>query len=286
MAPELSNWGRWGPDDEQGTLNLLTPERVLSALRLVKSGKVYNLAVPLEKGGPQFPTFHKTWRVTYYRDDHGRGVADDVVMMESHSGTHLDALGHFWQDGKMWNGRSSAEVSSAGIGWAGIHRVSALVGRGVMLDMAAFKGVPHLQQGEVVTPRDMDACARAQKVRITAGDILLVHTGWSRVFQSNRALWEQGEPGPDVSCGQWLKDKDIVAIGADNPGVEAMSSIPRQGSGPTLHTVALRDLGVYLIENVHLEELARDKVYEFLFVGAPLRLTSATGAPMSPLAMV
>lgn len=288
MATKLSNWGRWGPEDELGMLNLLTPDRVLDAVRLVKTGKVYNLAVPLEKDGPQFPTFHKTWRVTYYRNDPspgGGGVADDVVMMETHSGTHLDALGHFWQDGLMWNGRSAAEVSSAGLGWAGIHKVSSLIGRGVMLDMAAFQGVEHLQLGEVVTAQDMAACAEAQGVRILPGDILLIHTGWSRVFERNRALWERGEPGPDPSCGQWLKANDIVALGADNPAVEARQAIP-SGGGLSLHIVALRDLGIYLIENVHLAELARDRVYEFLFVAAPLRLTSATGASMTPVAMV
>ena len=284
MTEEVSNWGRWGPDDQLGMLNILNAESVLSAVRLVKKGMVYNLAVPLEKDGPQAPQFYKTWRVTYFSDGphpDGSGVADDILTMESHSGTHIDALGHFWRDGKLWNGRSAFEVKASGLGWASIDNVSSIVGRGVMLDIAAFKGVENLGLGEVVTAQDMAACAEAQGVEILPGDTLLLHTGWYRVFKRDRALWEQGEPGPDQSCGPWLKEKDIVAIGADNVGVE---SKPR--GAMSLHVVALRDLGIYFLENINLDELVRDKVYEFLFVGAPLRLTGATGASMTPLAMV
>ena len=287
MASKVSNWGRWGPDDQLGMLNLMTPDRVLSALRLVKRGNVYNLSVPLEKNGPQHPTFPKTWRVTHYREyasPEGTGVADDTVVMESHAGTHIDALGHYWAEGKMWNGRSVSEVSSAGLGWGAIHNLSALIGRGVMLDIAAHKGVDNLQKGEVVTVEDMETCAVSQGVQVLSGDILLLHTGWQRVFYRDRALWDQGYPGPDESCAQWLKDRDIVALGADNPGVEAKSGFTSAGS--PLYIITLRDLGVYLIENVNLEELARDRVYEFLFVAAPLNLTDATGAPTSPLAIV
>ena len=284
MTEGVSNWGRWGPDDQRGMLNILTAESVLKAVQLVKKGIVYNLAVPLEKDGPQHPGFYKTWLVTYFSDGpnlDGSGIADDVLTMESHSGTHMDALGHFWRDGKLWNGRSASEVSGSGLGWAAIHNVSAIVGRGVMLDIAAFKGVEHLGLGEVVTAEDMAACARAQGVEILPGDTLLLHTGWYKVFKRDRSLWEQGEPGSDQSCGPWLKEKDIVAIGADNTGVESTTR-----GALSLHVVALRDLGIHFLENINLDDLVRDKVYEFLFVGAPLRLIGATGGSMTPLALV
>ena len=284
MTQGVSNWGRWGPDDQLGMLNILNAESVLKAVRLVKKGIVYNLAVPLEKDGPQVPRFHKTWKVTYFSDGphpDGSGVTDDVLTMMSHSGTHVDALGHYMREGKLWNGGSASEVSASGLGWAAIDNVSAIVGRGVMLDIAASKGVEHLGLGEVITADDMAACAEAQGVEILPGDTLLLHTGWYRVFKRDRSLWEQGEPGPDQSCGPWLKEKNIVAIGADNVGVE---SNPR--GAPPLHAVGLRDLGIYFLENIDLDALVRDKVYEFLFVGAPLRLTGATGGPMTPLAMV
>ena len=267
MTQEVSNWGGWGPDDQLGMLNILNAESVLNAVRLVKKGIVYNLAVPLEKDGPQVPWFHKTWKVTYFSDGphpDGSDVTTDVLTMMSHSGTHIDARGHYLRDGKLWNGGSASEVSATGLGWAAIDNVSAIVGRGVMLDIAAFKGVEHLGLGEVITVEDMTSCAAAQGIEVLAGDTLLLHTGWYRVFKRDRSLWEQGKPGPDHTCGRWLKEKDIVAIGADNVGVE---SNPR-GALP-LHVVGLRDLGIYFLENINLDDLVRDKVYECSYLSGP-----------------
>ena len=287
--PELNNWGRWGTDDQLGTLNLQTPESILQAMQLVKQGKVYNLSVPLEADGPQHPMFHKTWQTTFMTTNDNPcafQVADDVVTMVTHSGTHMDALGHCWNESTLWNGRDTEAVTSYGIEWAGIENVRSFVTRGIMLDMARFKEVDSLQAGEVVTAEDMDACADAQQVEILPGDVLLIRTGWYTVFQNDLERWKEGEPGPDASCTAWLKEKDIVAIGADNAGVEAYLLKNRSPASPRLHITALRDLGVYLIEHVDLEELAEDEVYEFLFIAAPLRLPKATGSPMTPLAMI
>ncbi|MBI2166508.1 MAG: cyclase family protein [Chloroflexi bacterium] len=286
--PKVSNWGRWGRADQRGMLNLLTPQVVLRSLRMPKQGKVYNLAVPLESKGPQFAEFHKTWRITHYENDpKGMGIADDVVIMEAHSGTHIDGIGHAWREGLMYNGkRWGRAVSSKGIQWGAVHNVGWIITRGVMLDVAAHKGVRHLKRGEVVTPDMLDAAAKAQGTRLRPGDVLLIRTGWSTIFDTSRPLWDSGEPGPDGSIAPWLKAHDVLAVGADTPGVEAIREIPMTDGDLPLHTVAMRDLGVYLIENLNLEELARDKVYEFLFIAAPLRLMNATGAGMTPLAVV
>jgi kynurenine formamidase len=289
MEKAISNWGRWGDDDQLGQLNLITPESILTAVRLVKKGQIYNLAVPLEKDGPQSPNFHKTRLVTYFTTETVPGIVnyvDDFLAMETHSGTHIDALGHFFQDGLLWNGKAADHVTSQGLRWAGIDKVSALVGRAVMLDLPRAKGLEHLGLGEVVTPTDMDRCAAEQGVTIDPGDILLLRTGWYSIFEKNRALYDQGEPGPDASCGTWLKEKDVVALGADNFAVERLLVSDRDRSRPWLHTIALRDLGIYLIENLDLESLARDKVYEFLFVAAPLKLPRASGAPFTPLGII
>jgi kynurenine formamidase len=289
-TPIIHNWGRWGPDDQRGCLNFQTPERVLAAVRLVRHGRVYNLSVPLEKDGPQFPGFHKTWRVTHFSRETAPGAinfTDDVVTMESHSGTHVDALGHVFCNDTMWNGRSAtAHVTSYGLEWGAIDCVTGFVARGIMLDLARHRGVSHLELGEVVTPEAMEACARHQGVEIRSGDVLLLRTGWYTVFQTDRDLWNQGEPGPDIGCTAWLRAREIVALGADNAGVESSVLRTRTALTPRLHTTALRDLGLYLIEHVNLEDVARDRVYEFLFVAAPLRLTRATGAPCTPLAIV
>lgn len=285
----INNWGRWGEDDQIGTLNLQTPEKILKAMQLVKKGKIYNLSVPLEAEGPQHPMFHKTWQTTFFTTNENPcafQVADDVVTMVTHSGTHMDALGHCWNEGKLWNDRGTDNVTSYGIEWAGIDNVPGFVTRGVMLDLPRFKGVEHLQMGQVITAEEMDACADSQQIEIRSGDVLLIRTGWYKVFHNDRELWGKGEPGPDASCTAWLKEKDVIAIGADNAAVEAYVSEGRSPTSARLHITALRDLGVYLIEHVDLEELARDEVYEFLFMAAPLRLPKATGSPMTPLAMV
>ena len=288
--PRINNWGRWGKDDQRGMLNLLTSEQVLHSLAIPKRGKVYNLAVPLERDGPQYPEFHKTWRITHYDNppsSQGMGIADDVIIMESHSGTHIDALGHAWRDGLMYNGKEWQQaVSSYGIKWGAIQNVGWIVTRGVMLDVAAYKGVDHLDKGEVVSPEMLDATASKQGTEVCPGDVLMIRTGWYRVFYDDRQLWDSGEPGPDGSLGPWLKEKEVVAVGADTAGAEAISQVPLMDGDLPFHTLALRDLGINIIEHVDLEELARDRAYEFLFVGAPLRLMNATGVGMTPLAIV
>lgn len=286
--PKIHNWGRFGNGDQLGMLNLQTPQSILAALRLVRKGKLYNLSVPLEAEGPQWPSFHKTWQTTFLTtnaDPCAFQVADDILMCVTHSGTHMDALGHCWNEGKLWNGRGHDHVDSYGTRWAGIENVPGFFTRGVLLDIARFKGVAHLALGQVVSVEDMEACARAQNVTIEAGDVLLVRTGWNSIFYSNHALWRQGEPGPDASCTAWLKEKNIIAIGADNAGVEASVLKGRSPTSARLHITALRDLGVYLIEHVELDALANDHTFEFLFVAAPLRLPKATGSPMTPLAL-
>jgi kynurenine formamidase len=220
----VTNWGRWGADDERGTLNLLTPEIVRHAAGLVQRGKVYSLAMPLAVDGPQWPTRHKTWKVTTFGvQPNGRGSADDVVTMHSHSGTHIDALCHVWYEGHLYNGHPAPQhVTSAGATRNAIDRVPALAGRGVLLDVAGYRQ----RAGEAITAADLDACAQAQGVEIRSGDILLLRTGWIRVFQRDRDLFYSSEPGIDVSTLPWLKQHDIVAVAADNHAVEVMAQVP------------------------------------------------------------
>jgi kynurenine formamidase len=285
MNTDLSNWGRWGVDDEQGTFNLITPALIKQAAGLVKQGQAYSLAMPLEAEGPQWPSRHKTWKVTTYgHRPFGVSSADDVVMMHSHSGTHMDALCHIWYEDQLYNGFHAPDhITSNGATRNAIDRLPYLVGRGVLLDVAAWKGVEYLPLGEPITAADLDACAAAQNITIQAGDLLLVRTGWMRVFTGDRPLYNRGEPGIDESTLPWLEAHDIVAVGADNQAVEVLDQIP-----PTrlpVHAVAIRDLGIYLLENLQLDGLAADKIYEFLLVIAPLRLSGGIGSPINPLAI-
>lgn len=281
----ISNWGRWGATDERGTLNVLTPAVIKQAAGLVKTGKTYSLSMPLEAEGPQWPQRHKTWRVTIYRNPvDERGGADDVVTMHSHSGTHIDALCHVWYDNQIYNGfRASEHLSSTGATRNAIHNVPWIVGRGVLLDIAGWKGVEHLQLGEPITAADLDACAAAQRVTVQAGDLLLVRTGWINVFAKDRALFNRGEPGIDISTLPWLKAHDIVAVCVDNHAVEVFDTMPP--AYLPIHMAGIRDLGIYLVEYLNLEQLAADKVYECLLIIAPLQLTGAIGSPVNPIAI-
>jgi kynurenine formamidase len=281
----LTNWGRWGAEDQRGSLNLITPALIKQAAGLVKTGKTYSLAMPLEAEGPQWPARHKTWKVTTFGGAQiGMGGSDDVVMMHSHSGTHIDALCHIWHDNQLYNGYTASEhVTSSGATRNSIDRAPFIAGRGVLLDIATWKGVKHLKLGEAITADDLDLCAAAQGITLQAGDILLVRTGWMRLFSENRALFNSGEPGLDMSTLPWLQAHDIVGVGADNHAVEVLSQMPPMTL--PFHPVAIRDLGIYLMENFNLEALAADKIYECLLVIAPLPLTGAVGSPINPIAI-
>lgn len=286
IGQQVSNWGRWGDSDEKGTLNLLTPDHIVQAAGLIKRGKVYSLSVPLDAEGPLWPSRHKLWHTTTINHKApGRGSSDDVITMHSHSGTHIDSLCHMWYDHQLYNGADvDAHISNKGATRNSIDNVPHIVGRGVLLDIAGWKGVPSLQLGEPISADDLDRCAAAQGVAIRPGDIVLVNTGWIKRFDHDRDGFYRGEPGLDLSTLAWLQTHDVAAIGADNHAVEVIESIP-----PDLlpfHLVAIRDIGLYLLEYLDLRRLAADKAYEFFFVTAPLRLTGAVGSPINPLAIV
>jgi kynurenine formamidase len=285
MAEKGTNWGRWGQDDQRGTLNLLTPDHVQRAASLVRTGRVYSLGMTLEKNGPNHVTRNPLWHLTSKTD---RAVpamssADDIIVMHTHTGTHVDALCHIYYEGHLYNGYSSDEITRQGAPRNGVHNIGSLVTRGVLLDVAGFRGVEHLQCGEVIMPDELDACARQQGVEVRPADAVLIRTGWRRVFERDRALYDSGSPGPGRAVAAWFRDHDLVALGADNVAVEVQP--PEDGVQMALHIEVIRNQGGYLIEFLDLEELARDRVYEFMFTLAPLRLLHGIGSPVNPLAL-
>jgi len=283
-----SNWGRWAAADERGTANLLTDAGAQAAARLVREGRVYSLAAPLSPDGPNLPTRRQTWHVvtSRYQPSRGASFADDVVMMHTHGTTHVDALCHVYVGDTLYNGHPADAIQPYGAQKCGIDNAGPLVGRGVLLDVAAHRGVEQLGEGEAIEPDELEACAEAQGVTIAAGDVVLVRTGWWRLFDQGpeaRRRFYHAEPGPSGACGRWFRERDLFALGADNPAVEEV----RRWSEPLpLHRDVLWGCGGYLLEFLDLEALAADKVYEFLFVAAPLRLVGGIGSPIVPLAMV
>lgn len=283
MTAERSNWGRWGAEDERGAINLLTPETVRRAATLIRTGKVYSLGAPVGERAPAGPSRDKPAMVTHTPESpsaSGPGGAEDVLTMNLHTSSHIDSFAHSWYDGRLYNGHPSSAVSAAGAGRCSIDNASHLVGRGVLLDLAALNGVEYLEDGYAVSPQELDAAELRQEVRVGAADILLVRTGWYGLFQRSGDRVRGCFPGLDASCREWLAERDVCAVGADNGAVEVWPP-----SGKPLHHDLLRDLGIYMIEYLDLEELAADGVSEFLFVAAPLKIEGGTASPVNPLAI-
>ena len=286
-SESLSNWGRWGPDDQRGTLNLLTAKNVQDSASLVSQGKVYSLSVELDKDGPlpdiRNPLWHRTSLIE--RPSPMHSAADDVVVMHTHGTTHIDALCHIFAENQMYNGFRADETihPTSGASKNGVQNIVSIVGRGILLDIAGYRGVDHLESSDEIPPAELDSCAQAQGVEIKAGDIVLIRTGWMNVFFDDPVVFRSNSPGVSRSVAGWFRERDILALGADNMSVEPFPQPP--GGSKTLHYSVIRDQGGYLMEFLHLEELAADRVYEFMFVAAPLRLINGIGSPINPLAI-
>jgi kynurenine formamidase len=283
-----SNWGRWGDADERGTANLMSPEIVRAAAGLVRRGQVYSLAAPVSPDGPNLPSRRPMWHVvtTRRRPDNVLSGADDVIMMHTHGTTHVDALCHIYMGDTLYNGHSSHKIYPFGAEKCGIENAGPMVSRGVLLDIAAFRGVPHLQGGEAIEPEELEACAKKQEIELRPGDIVLVRTGWWQLFgqgEEARKEFYTAEPGVSGACAQWFKEHDFVALGADNPAVEVVRS---WADTLPVHQGVIWGCGGYLIEFLDLEQLSADRVYEFLYVATPLRIAGGIGSPIAPVAIV
>ena len=283
-----SNWGRWGVDDERGTVNLLTPEHVGQAMRTPARGKVYSLGAPVGRDGPiiglRNTTHHYMSAIDNDPSPGGTGSADDVLVTHCHASTHIDGLGHLWYDSTLYNGHPASHVTPDGASRCGVQNVDWIVTRGVLLDIAALKGVTRLENDYAITGEDLDAAASSRGVEIRPGDVVLVRTGWYTSYLDGTAEPRADSPGLSASAAEWITSHDLCAIGADNAAVEVW---PLETPGwATIHRLMLRDLGGYIIEFLNLEDLARDESAEFLFVAAPLRITGGVGSPINPLAIV
>lgn len=295
----ISNWGRWGDDDERGAANLATPEALLGALRLVRQGTVVSMAdqvrsnkVPVAPA--RTPMTHLMsldggdFAAGYRIHDSNHGVADDYVFMPCQGATHVDGLGHMWYDDVLYNGFPATTVRSYGAVRLGIENLEHLVSRGVFLDVARHLDVRHLSDTHVITADELRGCAAAAGVTVQRGDVVIIRTGWRTVFNTEPQRYLSTAPGIGLEAARWLAEQDIAAVGADNMAVEVQTAHDRfEGGGvaPECHKLLIRDCGIYLIELLNLEELAGHNVSEFLFVAAPLKILGASGSPLNPLAI-
>jgi kynurenine formamidase len=287
----MHGWGRWGPEDELGALNLLGQAEVLRGLGTVRGGTVVSLAAPIVNGqgfgivGRPAPAHYMLRDGGDYAaglaERAGFGFADDAVTLCTHGVTHVDSLAHVWQDGQMYNGISSDTVTSRGAARLGIEKMRPVVTRGVFVDSAPG-GIR--DAGDRVHADELSRLLAAGDRELEPGDALLVRTGWLPAFVAGRAdaaSW----PGLDADCGAWLAERGVVLVGADNVGVEAYPSGDPDCQVP-LHVELLRGHGVYLAELMDLEALAAAGRGTFLFVLAPLPLVGAVGSPVAPVAVL
>lgn len=299
MSGVAHDHSRWGPADQMGAGNLLTAERRLAALASVRDGRVYDVSHEISMGAPflvpnQTPFLMSMWaswrdsirrrRKTGARNDAGANV--ERIEMTAHVGTHIDALGHFSKGDRLYNGLSAAEtVTDWGLEKLGIEHAPPMITRGVLLDVAGLDGGAHLNPGRVVMPDDLARAADRAKVTIEPGDIVMVRTGWGRYFGNDNPRYLAGEPGIDLAAAQWLTQQGVVAIGCDNMAVEVLPNPDKALSMP-VHQHALAEAGVYLIENLALDELARDGLASFCFILLATKFRGATGSPVRPIALV
>jgi kynurenine formamidase len=288
------NWGRWGPDDQRGALNLVTPEVTRRAVGLVREGRTFSLAQPL---GPATPApGHRAGPARFMnrtagdyalgaRTPGGFKFAEDTVQFASHSGTHVDALAHAWSGSELYNGFPESTLrSTRGAQRLGAEHLAPVVTRGILVDLVASTGAP-LPPRTAVGVDDLQRGIAEAGVTPESGDAVLIRTGWAESGGTGPDYFAD-EPGIDTAAAQWLAERDVALVGADNYAVEQQTAEPGFGA----HLVLLHRHGVPLIENLELAALgaALAEVHRssFLLLFAPLPLVGSTASPVTPVAVL
>jgi kynurenine formamidase len=301
LAEKLRNWGRWGPEDQRGTLNFIDPAALKRGASAVKQGRLlcvglnYDCDGPQQGGGRINPLRTSTAVDSPLGPPGSRAsYADDVITMFLQAATQWDSYAHVHYDGLMYNGFKVCDHLNPGTGASrcGIEHLArpGISSRGVFLDIARMKGVDILPNDYAITPDDMNAACEKYGVKIEPGDILLVRTGQIRRFtlEKDRAAFNGLQSGLSPTVAEWMHDKSIAAVTADNMAVEILRAEPDPAWGELmpLHMLTLRDMGMPLGEIFDFEELsvdcARDGQYDFLFSAPPLPVTGGFGSPLNP----
>jgi kynurenine formamidase len=304
------NWGRWGPDDQRGTLNLVQPEHIVRAAGLIRSGRPISMALPYDEDGPQIGTYNRFNPIRLMTRDgadaiagssvrdfyggvdrHFRGT-DDIVIMPLQCGTQWDSLAHVVHENQIYNGYGADLVSSKGALKNDVRNAAnGMVGRGVLLDIPRTLGVPWLEPGTAIGATELERAAEHAGVSVGAGDFVFIRTGAIAQVRE-RGSWGDysGGDAPGLGLGSvdWVAARDIAAIATDTWGMEVRPNETPDVFQP-LHLVFIVHMGLWVGEIFDLEPLAddcaRDGVYEFLFCGPPLPFTRAVGSPLNPMAI-
>jgi kynurenine formamidase len=267
----------------------MKPETVLRAARLITKGDVFELGRVLSETMPmpavrRFELFTKRTR-----NDPGtnrRGSNEELVVAEiGQVGTQFDTFSHQTIGASLYNCIPLDEAASrTGFTKLGVENVGALVTRGVLLDIAALKGVPMLAETYEITPQDLQQALAAQKLTLQPGDAVLIHTGWGGLWSTDGARYQASSPGLGTAAAEWIARQDPMLVGADNTAVEITPNPDRQLAGP-VHQILLVVNGIHLLENLRLDELAARRVHEFALVVEPLKIQGGTGSTVAPIAI-
>jgi kynurenine formamidase len=300
IAKKINNWGRWGTDDQIGTINLVTDEVVREAARLIRTGRRISLALPLSdvegiqtgliRGRANPLRTMVSINTAVFGDPSQFCTSDDVVFMGLQCATHWDGLGHATYDGRMYNGYPISSIDEWGASKCGIHNIRSLTSRGVLLDIARAKGVDDLATGYAIHSDDLDAAVELAKLEMRSGDIVLIRTGSGRHLRGperDLAAYASGS-GLTVETAQWFRARDVAAVATDNLTFEVFPCEDPAALLP-VHPLHLVEMGMTQGQNWMLEELADDcaddGVYEFFLEASPQPFTNALGSPVNPVAI-
>lgn len=281
----------WGPDDERGAANHIDSAAVQRGIRTVREGRVLSLAVPIVSGdlGPgagfrappqHFMTRHGGDYAAGLPEKPGYGFSDDVIMVPTHGVTHIDALAHVWQQGRMYNGFPATRVTSQGAARCGIDKLGPVITRGIFVDLARDDMTPDY----AISTDELQSAIAASGVTPQAGDALLVRTGWLERWRDGKA-GKTIAPGLHHNCAEWIGDQKFSLVAADNIAVEAIPSRDASCAMP-LHIALMRDRGIYLAELFDLNALARSGRSEILLIISPLMIQGGVGSPITPVAVL
>lgn len=288
MVEELSNWGRWGADDQLGAINLITPKKRKEAAQLVRLGLSVSLARDVETepaaDNPK-PFVHKM--LSDGQSLHAQWCSDNYsVSYHGFAHSHIDSLCHYVHEQTLYNGISAKVVTPEGAKKLDVHNLkNGIFTRGILIDGPALKGVDYLEPGTAIYPSDLDAWEKKAGVKIASGDVVLIYTGrWAR--RAAVGPWSGSQAGLHATSARWLRERDISVLGSDGGSEVSPSGIP--GVNSPIHLLMLHSMGVHMLDNLDLEALSQKakelKRWEFLITFAPLPVDGGTGSPLNPIA--
>jgi kynurenine formamidase len=278
----------WGAEDQRGAANWITPAKVLEAARLIEEGKVYQLGRLYEEGMPVYENRSFKLRTQAAGPFGNNRLTAHQEFVESEIGqvgTQFDGLGHIGVGDLFYNGFDRRNFASeTGLTKLGVENAGAFFTRGLLLDVAAFKGVDRLSKGYEITVYDLQGALQREGLKIRTGDVVILHTGWGSLWNIDNKLFASGKPGLGKAAARHLASRQISMVGTDAWGPEAIPE-PEPEEVHPVHQILISLNGIYVMENLDTSELVRDGIHEFAFIFAPLRLKGASGSPGNPIAV-